>query len=67
MYFIYIYTYIYVKVCGTHLKEAQMLSCCGSCSSNSTPSLGISIGHGCGPKEKKKKIRVKDLYVKDKV
>jgi len=30
----------------------------GSCSSDSTPSLGPSICHGCSPKKQKKKTRV---------
>ena len=41
----------------------MQLRCCvavavvlaGSCSSDSTPSLGTSICHGCGPKKRKKR------------
>ena len=40
-------------------SQMQLRSCiavavAGSCSSNSTPSLGISMCHGCGPKKQKK-------------
>ena len=42
------------------VRELRIWHCCGcgvdySCSSDSTPSLGTSICHRCGPKKKKKK------------
>ena len=30
----------------------------GSCSSHSTPSLGTSVCHGCGPKKQRKKKKM---------
>ena len=35
----------------------------GSCSSDSTPSLGTSICHGCGPKKEKKRKKKKKKRV----
>ena len=49
--------------------QARLASCvavavvwAGSCSSNSAPSLGTSICHGCGPKKTKKKKKKKKKY-----
>ena len=38
---------------GSHVAVAVAYA--GSCSSDSTPSLGTSICPGCGPKKEKKK------------
>ena len=41
---------------GSSVAMAVVLA--GSCSSDSTPSLGISICRGCGPKDRKRKKEV---------
>ena len=54
--------------CRSQTDAAWILHCCGCgigqrCSSYSTPSLGTSICHGCGPKKKKKdKIKKKKSH-----
>ena len=43
---------------------AVAVAVAGSCSSDSTPSLGTSICRGCGPKKKKKKIQAFTFILK---
>ena len=51
---------------GSHVAVAVAYA--GSCSSDSTPSLGTSICPGCGPKkEKKKKKRKRKVNCKSKI
>ena len=45
--------------CGSDLMLLWLWCRPSSCSPNSTPSLGTSIGHGCSPKCKKKKKKKK--------
>ena len=53
-----------IRHCHELWCRSQMWHCMAvvqtnSCSSNSTPSLGTSICHGCGPKKtKKKKVHI---------
>ena len=49
----------------TRVAVAVAVAQAGSCSSNSTPSLGNSIDHTCGPKKQKKKKKKNYSWIMD--
>ena len=46
---------------GSRVVVAMAVAWASSCSSYSTPSLGTSICHGCGPRKKKKEKDTKSI------